>query len=140
MADRNVDIFEYLGVETVFIDGTANVNDLRWPLYYTFSKCMYFGDLTGEEVLYDACQKLYGAAADEMFLYYRLLADSAQESDSSSGVNWVPPSLLEVYSLNFDLLQQAVINVRAKLDQLTPEQKARVENQIQAWIYVDSRI
>lgn len=140
VADRNVDIFQYLGVKTIFMDGTANMNDLRWPLYYTFAKCMYFGDLTGEEVLYDACQKLYGAAADDMFCYYRLLADSAQECESETGVNWVPPSLLEVYSLNFDLMENCVVQVRGKLDQLTPEQKARVENQLQGWFYVNSRI
>ena len=144
VANRNVDVFEFLGVTRVFVDGTypyANMDmGLRWPVYYTFAKCAYFGDMTGEEVLYDACQKLYGAAADEMFLYYRLLADSAQECDSSTGINWVPPSMLEVYSLNYDLLQQAVVSARAKLGELTPEQKQRVESQLRGWIYVDQTI
>ena len=142
VADRNVEIFEYLGVSSVFMDGSYQKGclPLRWVLYYPYAKCMYFGDMSAEAILYDACQKLYGTVADDMFLYYRLLADSAQECESDTGVNWVPPSLLEVYSLNYDLLQNIVVKLRSQLDQLTPDQRARVENQLQSWIYVDSRI
>ena len=140
MANRNVDVFESLGVNTVFIDCTKNVNDLRWPLYYTFAKCMYFGDMNGEEILYDACKKLYGAAADEMFLFYRLLADCAQQSASPSGVNWVAPSLMDVYGNQVTLGRSAVQAVRAKLDLLTPEQRERVENQLRGWVLIDIKI
>lgn len=137
VANRNIAVFEQLGVETIFMDGTANVNDLRWPLYYPFAKCMYFDNQTGEEILYDACQKLYGAAADEMFLYYRFLADCAQYSECGSGVNWVPPALLDVYGKHVGTARKLVTNVRAKLDQLTPEQQQRVENQLRGWAFVD---
>ena len=142
VVSRNVDVFESLGVTTVFYDGSyaKDFLSVNWPLYYTSAKCMYFGDMTGEEVLYDACQKLYGVAADEMFMYYRLLADSAQECDSNTGINWVPPSMLEVYSLNYNLLQDAVVSARAKLNLLTQEQKERVEIQLRAWIYVEQQI
>ena len=140
VASRNIDVFESLGVDFVFMDGTypyANMDmTLRWPVYYTFTKCMYFGDLTGEEVLYDACQKLYGEAADEMFSYYRLLADSAQMCASANGINWVPPTLMEVYSEYYNLIQDAVADVRAKMDLLTDEQAQRVENQLRGWAYV----
>ncbi len=137
VANRNVDVFEQLGVSSIFIDGTSGVNDLRWPLYYPFAKCMYFTDMTGEEILYDACKKLYGEAADEMFLFYRILADSAQECTSSNGINWVPPGLLEVYGNNYTMIQTAVANARAKLSSLTPEQAQRVENQLLGWLYVE---
>ena len=139
VVSRNIDLFEQLGVNTVFYDGSYKKDclPLRWPLYYPSAKCMYFSNMTGEEVLYDACQKLYGEAADEMFLFYRLLADSAQECDSPSGVNWVPPPLLDAYSYNYPLIQNAVRNARAKLDQLTPEQKDRVENQLRGWMFVE---
>lgn len=141
VASRNLDVFESLGVDFVFMDGTypyANMDmKLRWPLYYTFAKCMYFGDLTGEEVLYDACRKLYGAAADEMFLYYRVLADAAQTSASPNGINWVPPGLLDVYGPYYGELALAAANAEAKLDQLTPDQRARVENQLRGWKIID---
>lgn len=144
VASRNIDVFESLGVTRVFVDGPYPTDKLdqplRWPLYYTFGKCMYFGDMTGEEVLYDACQKLYGAAADEMFLYYRLLADCAQYNDSPSGINWVPPTLLEVYGSNVKMARDLVANARAKMDQLTPEQQERVENQLRGWMYIDAYI
>ncbi len=135
VASRNLEVFKQLGIETVFYDGfypKTNVT-LRWPVYHTLLKCMYFGDVTGEEVLYEACQKLYGAAADEMFLYYRHLADAAQANVDSSGINWVPPSPGSVYWYNFDKIQDAYDAAKAKLDQLTPEQKARVENQLKNW-------
>ena len=139
VASRNIDVFESLGVETIFIDGSYREETyfLRWPLNYAFAKCMYFGDLTGEEVLYDACQKLYGEAADEMFLYYRILADSAQESLGSGGINWVPPGLLEVYGDNYNDIQMAVLAVQAKLDLLTEEQAQRVQTQLYGWTYVE---
>ena len=144
VASRNIDVFESLGVTRVFVDGPYPTDKLdqplRWPLYYTFGKCMYFGDMTGEEVLYDACQKLYGAAADEMFLYYRLLADCAQYNDSPSGINWVPPTLLEVYGKYVGTARKLVANARAKMDQLTPEQQQRVENQLRGWMYIDAYI
>jgi len=144
VANRNIDVFQALGVDYVFYDGTYPYSNmsmpLRWPLYYTFAKCMYFDNLTGEEVLYDACQKLYGAAADEMFLFYRLLADSAQMCTSDSGINWVPPPLLNVYYENYTQLRDAVKAANAKLDQLTPEQKERVQNQLLGWAYIDLSI
>ena len=144
VASRNIELFRELGVTRVFVDSVypqENMSmELRWPLYYTFAKVAYFGDMTGEEVLYDACQKLYGAAADEMFLYYRLLADCAQYNDSSSGINWVPPSLLEVYGKNVGAARKLVANVRGKMDQLTPEQQARVEDQLRGWMYIDAYI
>ena len=139
VASRNVDVFQSLGVKTVFYDGSYQDNALsmRWPLNYTFAKCMYFGDLTGEEVLYDACQKLYGAAADEMFLFYRIMADSAQLCTSSSGINWVPPGVLDVYYEHYLELRDAAQAVSAKLDLLTPEQRERVEAQLLGWIFID---
>lgn len=137
VASRNMELFKQLGIETVFYDGfypETNVL-LRWPLYYTLEKCMYFGDVTGEEVLYDACQKLYGAAADEMFLYYRHLADATQANVDSAGINWVPPKPGSVYWYNFEHTQAAYEAAKAKLDQLTPEQKTRVEEQLKFWDY-----
>ena len=137
VANRNIEVFRQLGIETVFMDCSKDVGDLRWPLYYPFAKCMYFGDMTGEEVLYDACKKLYGEAADEMFLLYRIWADSAQECESGSGVNWVPPGLLDVYGNNYNMIQDTIVNVRAKMALLTPEQAQRVENQLRGWLYVE---
>ena len=144
VANRNLDAFQSLGVDFVFMDGTYPYENmsmpLRWPLYYTFAKCMYFDNLTGEEVLYDACQKLYGAAADEMFLFYRLLADSAQACTSNSGINWVPPALLDVYYEHYIELRDAAAAISAKLDQLTPAQKERVQNQLMGWTFIDMAI
>ena len=84
VATRNLNLWEQNGVEYVFYDQgpapsyreTEQSFSLRWPLWYVASKGMWDDSLTGEQILYDACRKLYGAAADEMFTYYKALADS----------------------------------------------------------------
>ena len=72
-----------------------------------------------------------------MFLFYRLLADSAQESASPNGVNWVPPPLLDVYCKYFNEIIDAFQNVKAKTTELTPEQLERVNIQLRGWMFID---
>ena len=45
--------------------------------------------------------------------------------------------MLDVYGKHVGTARKLVINVRAKLDQLTPEQQERVENQLRGWAYID---
>lgn len=133
VASRNLELFEKLGVEHIFFDSGSESWAMRWPLIYTFAKAAYFGNMTGEEILYDACKRLYGNAADEMFLLYRQMADAAQISNDFSGVNWVPPSMDSVFWHNYDNIVQAAEAVRAKLDTLTPDQQARAKEQLRYW-------
>lgn len=133
VASRNLELFEKLGVEHIFFDSGSENRAMRWPLIYTFAKAAYFGSMTGEEILYDACKRLYGNAADEMFLLYRQLADAAQMAIGSDGVNWVPPALDSVYWYNYENIVEAADAVRAKLDTLTPDQRARAEQHLRYW-------
>ncbi len=130
---RNMAQFEKMGVYHVFYDCGGSELDVRWPLLYPTARSMWDDAPDGEALLYDACLKLFGAAADEMFVYYRTLADCAEVCVDSTGITWVAPSVIAVYCGYLDLVQEKVDAVTAKLDQLTPDQKARVENQLKFW-------
>ena len=119
--------------QQIYVDAEG-LYDLRWPLYYTAARCMWNEDLTGEQVLYDACLKLYGEAADDMFLYYRHLADAAvEEGCTQSSIVWVPPTLFEVYGSRYTLIQEPVTAACAKIEGLTLPQQARIRNQTDFW-------
>jgi hypothetical protein len=89
----------------------------------------------GETLLYDACQKLYGEAADEMFLYYRTLADCAAVCVSDDGITWVPPALFQVYGDYIFDIDATVAAVNEKLPLLTDIQRERAEHQIRMWAF-----
>ena len=41
------------------------------------------------------------------------------------------------YGNNYNMIQDTVANVQAKVDQLTDAEKARVEDQLRGWLYVE---
>ncbi len=107
---------------------------LRWPLWYVSSKAMWDGSLSGEEILMDACQKLFGAAAQEMFNYYKALADSSEQCRSENTICWVPPEPSEVYTRErVKVIDAAVEAAKAKMSEVTDVQKERMENQFTYW-------
>ncbi|MBQ4102201.1 MAG: DUF4838 domain-containing protein [Oscillospiraceae bacterium] len=132
---RNLDLFEEMGIKTVFYDCNGELADLRWPLFYALGVGMWDDSRDGETLLYDACQKLYGAAAEEMFLYYRHLADAAEYGEQFYGMTWVPPYVLDIYSVNEQEIDEAILAAKDKLDLLTEEERQRVETQLKYWLY-----
>ena len=141
VATRNQALWKQNGVDYVYYDqgpwpsynDTEESYPLRWPLWYVSAKGMWDGSLSGEQILYDACRKLYGAAADEMFAYYKALADSSEQCQADS-ICWVPPSPSELYTdARVAVIEQTVEAAKAKLDGVTPEQRQRMENQFSLW-------
>lgn len=142
VATRNQKLWKDNGVSYVYYDqgpsATYRENRtsfaLRWPLWYVSSKGMWDSSLTGEEILLDACQKLFGNAANEMFAYYKALADSSENCRSTNTICWVPPEPYEVYTSSWvEVIDAAVNAAKAKMDSVTPEQKERMENQFAYW-------
>ena len=64
---------------------------LRWPLWYVAAKGMWEPNMTGDQILQDACNKLYGKGADAMLAYYKALAEASKQCTAKSYA-WVPPS------------------------------------------------
>jgi len=135
---RTFDLYKQLGVDIIFADWGAELLDIRWPLIYVYARSMWDDAVDGETVLYDACKKLYGAAADEMFLLYRILSDCAAINVDEGGLTWVPPALFSVYGDYVTEIQAAADAVSAKMDQLTPEQKERVQLHLSSWRYAEA--
>ena len=141
VATRNQALWKQNGVEYVYYDqgplaGYRETSDsfpLRWPLWYVASKGMWDGSLTGEQILYEACTKLYGSAADVMFAYYKALADSSEQCRADS-ICWIPCKPSEMYTEErVEVINAAVEAAKAKYDSVTEDQKQRMENQFEIW-------
>lgn len=95
---------------------------------------MWDSSLTGEQILRDACNKLFGSASAEMFAYYKALADSSEQCRSTSTICWVPPNPQEIYTAErIQVIDQTIMAAKNKLSSVTDEQRKRMENQIQYW-------
>ena len=142
VATRNQKLWKDNGVSYIYYDQgpsptyreTRASFALRWPLWYVSSKAMWDGSLSGEKILMDACQKLFGAAAQEMFNYYKALADSSEQCRSTNTICWVPPEPSEVYTRErVKVIDAAVEAAEAKMNKVTDIQKERMENQFTYW-------
>lgn len=142
VATRNQALWKKNGVEYIYYDQgpqpayreTEASFPLRWPLWYVSSKAMWDGSLTGEQILLDACRKLYENAANEMFKYYKALADSSEQCRAESSVCWVPPNPSEVYtSARIQVIDTAAAAAKNKLSSVGDVQKKRIENQLGYW-------
>ena len=134
---RTFQLYREMGISRVFADCGGEMTRLRWPLFYVYARSMWDDAVDGETILYDACQKLYGPVADEMFLFYRLLADCAAINIHDGGLTWVPPPMFSVYGDYIMEIRETVAAARAKLDLLNPEQLERVMFQLSTWDYVE---
>ena len=70
---------------------------MRWPLYYVGARGMWDPSLTADEIMTEACDKLYGSAAKDMFGYYRTLEQAMTDSKEYAG-NWGLPWPQRIYT------------------------------------------
>lgn len=142
VSTRNQKLWKDLGVSYIYYDQgpsptyheTEKSFAVRWPLWYVSSKGMWDSSLTGEQILRDACNKLFGCASAEMFAYYKALADSSEQCHSTSTICWVPPNPQEIYTAErIQVIDQTIMAAKNKLSSVTDEQRKRMENQIQYW-------
>lgn len=147
VASRDQAVYDELGVKYVFYDqGPAKSYleddtsfELRWPLWYVAAKLSWDNSKTGEELLRDACDKLFGKAAGLMFDYYKKLADASEYCEEYS-MTWVPPYVNQVYNSYADPLYTYThyINEIAKaIEEIKPEctatEQQRIDNQLAYW-------
>ena len=116
----------------VFYEDDASY-PLRFPLWYVYAKAMWDPDLTGSEILMDACNKLYGPVSDLMFAYYEALADIA-EHNTAQTIAWHPPAPRELYTPErverLDRLMQLVRQASQTTDGAV---RKRLEVQMALW-------
>ena len=147
VATRNQDLWEEMGVEYIFYDQgpadgyleDASSFDLRWPLWYVASRSMWGTDMTGEELLHDACVKLFGAAAEPMFNYYKKLAEISENSDEYS-MTWVPANVRRFYVKYKDELIELTEAIKEARRDCTKIEKERINNQLGYWAELLNKI
>ena len=147
VATRNQDLWESMGVEYIFYDqGPADgyLEDestfaLRWPLWYVASRSMWGTEKNGEELLRDACDKLFGAAGEAMFNYYKKLADIS-ESSTEYSMTWVPANVKKFYGPYKDELIELVKAVRSAQAGCTNIEKERIHNQLGYWAKLANKL
>lgn len=141
VAIRNQNYWKSNGAQYIFYDHgpIAAYNEynssfpLRWPLWYVAAKGMWDASLTGDQILMDACSKLFGNAASEMYGYYKALAD-ASESCTAYSMTWVPPEPSQMYTAtHIRKIDAAIAKAKAKLNSVSADEKKRMQNQISYW-------
>jgi hypothetical protein len=70
---------------------------LRWPLYYVAARGMWDGSLSAQDILRDACRRLYGPAAEAMLAYYREIERAFRECPQHGNI-WNLPDPLAVFT------------------------------------------
>lgn len=106
---------------------------LRWPLWYVAAKGCWDASLTGDQILKDACDKLYGKASDAMFAYYKALAN-ASESCKADSFAWSPPEPAQVYTKDhIQKIDAAVAAAEAQMNKVSDVERQRMENQLDLW-------
>lgn len=141
VAIQNQQYWKSIGADYVYYDQgplpgyyeTQDDYDLRWPLWYVASKGMWDSSLTSEQILKDACRKLYGSAADAMYDYYKCLEDISAECIARSVVWYAAPANQMYTAANIGRVNAKVSFVRQSLSGVTATQRARIENQIGLW-------
>ncbi len=94
---------------------------------------MWDGSLTGEQILYDSCRKLYGSAAEEMYDYYKALADTSEFCEAES-ICEIPCKPSEMYTVErVEIINAAIEAAKTKYDSVTEQQRQRMENQFEIW-------
>ncbi len=141
VAIRNQTYWKSKGAKYIYYDHgplsvyreTVDSYPLRWPLWYVAAKGMWDGSLTGDQILKDACDKLFGAGSDVMFEYYHTLAEISENCTARS-IAWIPPQPYEMYkSSDKKKIDGIITKAKAMLPNVTADQKARMENQIGYW-------
>ena len=141
VAIEDQNYWKSLGADYVFYDqGPSNAYReyemsfaLRWPLWYVANKGCWVTDATGEELLADACQKLFGKGADVMLEYYMALAAASEECTADSHA-WAAPAASSVYTqAHIQKIDAIIARAKTMLNQVSDLERKRMENQIELW-------
>lgn len=125
-------VYNDQGPLDVFYEDDASY-PLRFPLWYVNARSWWDQDLTGSELLLDACRKLYGPAADLMNAYYTCLADIAAHNTAKT-IAWHPPEPCELYTPEAVARVDAILRlVKGYLPKTDPLVRQRLTIQLSLW-------
>ena len=97
---RNLRFWYSKGIRHVYYESQREKNGgfpLRWPVYYQCYRGMWNPELTAKEIMTEACEKLFGPAAQAMMNYYSVFEKAMLGTKELVG-NWHLPSPEKVYT------------------------------------------
>lgn len=121
----------YLTYETQARYEDNKVWPVRWPLFYVGAYGSWDPDVTSAQLMSDACKKLYGPAAGDMFDFYRALEQAMADSDEVGG-NWHLPSPQLIYTEEVVVHATAALE-RAEAVNVNATIARRIEMERQMW-------
>lgn len=129
------------GVKYVFYDQGPlngyrefeNSIPLRWPLWYVANKGCWDQDASGEDLLREACKKLYGKGADAMLQYYLALAEASESTNADSHAWWAPEPNKIYTPTHVKNIDSKIDAAKKMLSKVSETEKKRMENQIKLW-------
>jgi|GEM_PF-2050564 len=119
----------YLSYETQYENG--NGFPIRWPLYYMAARGAWDTSLHADDIMREACDKLFGDAADSMFWFYRTL-EMAMLYTTKAGGNWNLPGPELIYTPDIEARATGYITAAAELT-ADPDAKARIASELRMW-------
>ena len=97
---RNLRFWHSKGIRLAYYESKREKNGgfpLRWPVYYQCYRGMWNPELTAKEIMTEACEKLFGPAAQAMMNYYSVFEKAMLGTKELVG-NWHLPSPEKVYT------------------------------------------
>jgi hypothetical protein len=125
------------GVKYLFYEsyGAEVLQDapLRWPLAYVVARGMWNPDLTAEQILKPACQRLFGEAAAPMLAFYMECAKDLEQCPLHA-VNWGLPNPRSVYTPEaIAKLDGFLTEASQKAENGQPEARQRIQDTVACW-------
>ncbi len=132
------------GIKYMYCEGAAfaTIEDspIQWPLHYVMAKGMWDTELTAEQILRPACQKLFGAAAEPMLAFYMECAKALEANPKHGGMWGIPHASLtytpEVLKTIRGLLGQAMQMGAGE----SPEVLRRIRDVNECWGRTEQRL
>ncbi len=141
---RDLRFYKSQGIKSVFCEGAAfaTIEDspLQWPLHYVMAKGLWSRDLTAEQILRPACQKLFGQAAEPMLSFYMTCAKALEANPKHSSMWGLPdPSLTYTPEVLATLRGQLGLAM-SKAAGESPEVVGRILDVFECWSRAENRL
>lgn len=128
------------GVDFVYFDQGPNDSyerknnafPIRWPQWYCMAHGCYNTGIEFDDIMSDACEKLYGMAAERMFRFYKTM-EEANAHCRYPHFNWGLPLVGEIYDEQYLTAVEKALCEAEATEGLTEDQRDRIAQQRAEW-------
>ncbi len=132
------------GIRYMYYEGVAFevIEDapIRWPLAYVASRGMWNPDLTAEQILRSACQRLFGNASEPMLDFYLECARAVEANPGHSGMWGLPRPQLSYTPEVVRTIKGLLGKARQMAAGESPEVLRRIRDVNECWAKTEQRL